>query len=216
MAMRRLVPGAIAFAGGAVLMVLEIVGARYLLRDFGGSFYVWISQIGVIMIALAVGYYAGGALVDATGRIVVLALALVAAGTYTLLVPEVSPTVLEWIVMRHPLDRPIPPVWQKLDPAIGSALIFLWPCVALAMVSPCMVRISAVRLSRVGRTSGLVSSVSTAGSIVGVFLAGYVLLDTIAISGIFRIAGALVILLGAACLALDRRLARTEARSGPA
>lgn len=214
--MRRSAPGIIAFIGGAVLMVLEVVGARYLLRDFGGSFYVWISQIGVIMIALAVGYYAGGALVDATGRIVVLALALVAAGTYTLLIPEVSPGILDWIVMRHPLDRPIPPLWQKLDPAIGSALVFLWPCAALAMVSPCMVRISTGHLARVGRTSGRVSAVSTAGSIVGVFLAGYVLLDHIAISGIFRIAGALVVLLGAACLAMDRRLARALGRGGSA
>jgi hypothetical protein len=214
--MRRLAPGVVAFTGGAVLMILEVVGARYLLRDFGGSFYVWISQIGVIMIALALGYWAGGALVDATGRIAVLAWALVAAGAYTLLVPEIAPPILAWIVMRHPLDREIPALWQKLDPALGSALVFLWPCVALAMVSPCMVRISAARLSRVGRTSGIVSAVSTTGSIVGVFLAGYFLLDSLAIPAIFRVAGALVILLGAACLAMDRRLAGPAGRGAAA
>jgi predicted MFS family arabinose efflux permease len=202
--------------GGVVLMVLEVVGARSLLKDFGGSFYVWISQIGVIMIALALGYYAGGALVDTTGRMVVLAWMLIAAGVYTLLVPELSPMVLDWIVMRHPLDQEIPPVWQKLDPALGSALVFLWPCVTLAMLSPCMVRISAVRLSWVGRTSGLVSSVSSAGNIAGVFIAGYVLLDRIAISGIFRIAGILVIVIGIACMAMDQWLARPRERSGDA
>ena len=41
------------FVSGFVVMVLEIVGARILARDFGGSFYVWVSQIGVILIALA-------------------------------------------------------------------------------------------------------------------------------------------------------------------
>ncbi len=212
--MRKLAPGIVAFLGGMVLMVLEVVGARFLLKDFGGSFYVWISQIGVIMIALAIGYYAGGALIDATGRIVVLAWLLVAAGTYTLLVPELSPAVLDWIVMRHPLDRQIPPLWQKLDPAIGSAIIFLWPCVTIAMLSPGMVRLSTERLSRVGRASGLMSSVSTAGNIAGVIVAGYLLLDLIAISTIFRIAGVLVILIGAACLAMDRWLARPAGESG--
>jgi hypothetical protein len=212
--MRRLFPGVIAFSGGAVLMVLEVVGARYLLRDFGGSFYVWISQIGVIMVALAIGYWAGGALIDATGRIAVLAFLLMAAGVYTIVVPEISPVVLDWIVMRHPLDREIPPLWQKLDPAIGSALIFLWPCIALAMLSPCMVRISTQRLSGVGRSSGLMSSVATAGNITGVVGAGYVFLDRIPISAIFRIAGVLVILIGVACLAMDRWLVKRGAGSG--
>ena len=56
---RGLLPGMIttgcAFAGGFIIMVLEIVGVRYLVMDFGGSFYVWISHIGVIMIALSLG-----------------------------------------------------------------------------------------------------------------------------------------------------------------
>ena len=39
------------FGGGFIIMVLEIIGARYLAKDFGGAFYVWISQIGVILIA---------------------------------------------------------------------------------------------------------------------------------------------------------------------
>jgi MFS family permease len=197
-------------------MVLEVVGARYLLRDFGGSFYVWISQIGVILIALAVGYFAGGALVDRTGRITVLAWMLIAAGVFTILIPEFSPKVLDWIVMRHPLDRDIPPLWQKLDPAAGSALIFLWPCVTLAMLSPCMVRLSTERLSRVGRASGRMSSVSAAGNIAGVIVSGYFLLDRIALSSIFRIAGILIILIGAACLAMDQWFADTNKRKNTA
>jgi hypothetical protein len=36
-------------------MVQEIIGARYLAWDFCGSFYIWISQIGVILVALAPG-----------------------------------------------------------------------------------------------------------------------------------------------------------------
>ena len=34
-------------------MVLEIVGVRFLAKDFGGGFYVWTSQIGMVLVALA-------------------------------------------------------------------------------------------------------------------------------------------------------------------
>jgi len=51
--MLKLVAGLLVFLGGFAVMVLEIIGTRYLAKDFGGSIYVWISQIGVILIALA-------------------------------------------------------------------------------------------------------------------------------------------------------------------
>ena len=57
--MHKLSAALLVFVGGFVIMVLEIIGARYLAKDFGGSFYVWVSQIGVILTALALGYFAG-------------------------------------------------------------------------------------------------------------------------------------------------------------
>ena len=53
--MLKLTATSFVFLGGFAIMVLEIIGARYLAKDFGGSFYVWISQIGVILIALVGG-----------------------------------------------------------------------------------------------------------------------------------------------------------------
>ena len=40
------------FLGGFIMMVLEIIGARFLPKYFGSSFHVWVSQIGVVLIAL--------------------------------------------------------------------------------------------------------------------------------------------------------------------
>ena len=71
------------FLGGFVVMVLEIIGARYLAKDFGGSFYVWISQIGVVLIALALGYYVGGTLADRCQRLSVLGAVLAPSGVLT-------------------------------------------------------------------------------------------------------------------------------------
>src|SRR3954470_9268210 len=138
--MRNAAAAILVFLGGFAVMVLEIIGARYLAKDFGSSFYVWVIQIGVILIALALGYGCGGALADRYQRLWFVAALLVPAGIITFLIPEFSPGLINRIIMRHQLDRNIPLVWQKIDPAIGSSLIFLTQCFALATLSPYMIR----------------------------------------------------------------------------
>src|SRR5271165_3617950 len=123
--LRAAFPAAFVFLGGFAIMVLEIVGTPYLAKDFGGSFYIWVSQIGVVLIALALGYYFGGALADRFRRISFLVWLLVPAGVATWYIPQFAGPLNQAIIQRHPLDRTIPLLWQKLDPAIGSALIFL-------------------------------------------------------------------------------------------
>jgi len=204
--MQNVVAATFVFLGGFAILVLEIIGARFLAKDFGGSFYVWVSQIGVILISLALGYYFGGAMADRYQRISFLACLLVPAGVVTVFIPEFAGRIIDAIILRHPNDQPIPLVWQKLDPALGSALIFLLPCFVLATLSPYTIRLTTKRLAHVGRISGLVIAASTTGSIFGVFVSGYVLIDHLKISHIFRATGCLTIALGIGCLFMDRWL----------
>ena len=192
---RTLALGALILLGGFAVMVLEIVGARYLQPWFGGAFYVWTSQIGMVMLALALGYGVGGHLADRFKKARFLSLLLAPAGIFILLIPQMAPGVLDGIVDRHekaaapkaaraespttaitaitetnllaelpkdflegntnnaanslpapPVDDAapleIPAVWRKLYPAIGSAVVFLFPCFVLAMISPFMVRLA--------------------------------------------------------------------------
>ncbi len=201
--MRNVTAASLVFLGGFAIMVLEIIGARFLAKDFGGSFYVWVSQIGVILIALALGYWVGGALADRFQRISFLAYLLAPAGVVTVFIPDFAEPLMEVIIQRHPTDRAIPLLWQKLDPVLGSALIFLLPCFALATLPPYMIRLATQRLTHVGRISGLIIAASTVGSIAGVFVSGYVLIDQMKLSHIFRATGGLTILLGALCFFLD-------------
>src|SRR5438876_103687 len=147
--MRNVTAASLVFLGGFAIMVLEIIGARFLAKDFGGSFYVWVSQIGVILIALALGYWVGGALADRFQRISFLVYLLAPAGLATVFIPDFAGPLLDAIIQRHPADREIPLVWQKLDPALGSALIFLLPCFALATLPPYMIRLATQRLAHV-------------------------------------------------------------------
>jgi MFS family permease len=192
------------FLGGFAVMVLEIIGARYLAKDFGSAFYVWVSQIGVILAALAFGYGFGGTLADKVGRLSWLAWLLVPAGAFTFFIPVFEPSLVNAIIQRHPPEVAIPPLWQKLDPALGSALVFFLPCAVLAMLSPYLIRVSARQLAHVGRTSGLIYAASTVGSIAGVFVSGYVLIEQMTITSIFRATGILTVLLGALCWWMDR------------
>jgi MFS family permease len=196
------------FLGGFAIMVLEIIGVRYLAKDFGGALYVWISQIGVILIALALGYAIGGALADRFRRMKFLCAPLAVAGLFTFLIPKFTPPLLEAIVMRHPLDREIPALWQKLDPVLGSTLVFFLPCFVLAIISPYMIRLAARQLEHVGRISGLVYAASTVGSIAGVFVSGYILIDYLGVSEIFRGTGILILCLAGLSLAMDRFMAK--------
>ena len=202
--MRNATVGAIAFLGGFAIMVLEIVGARYLTKDFGGSYYVWVSQIGVVMVALAIGYYAGGALADRFQRLSLLTALLVPAGLIILLIPNFAGPVIDWLITRHPMDRAVPRLWQKLDPVLGSSLVFLLPCAGLASVAPCLIRMLTHTVAHVGRVSGWIIAASTVGSIGGVFVSGYVLIDYMSVPRIFQTTGVLTIMLGLACWGLDR------------
>jgi MFS family permease len=201
--MRNAAAAGLVFLGCFIMMVLEIIGARFLAKDFGSSFHVWVSQIGVVLIALAVGYYLGGALADRWQRLSILVLLLVPAGLLLVLIPNMAAKIIDAIILRHPADEPIPLFWQKFDPVLGSALIFLMPCVVLAMLSPYMIRLATHSLAQVGRSSGFIIAASTVGSIAGVFVAGFVLIDHMKLSSIFRVMGGLTVLLGAFCVGLD-------------
>src|SRR5438876_9861180 len=100
--MRKLAATSLVFLGGFAVMVLEVIGARYLAKDFGSSFYVWISQIGVVLIALALGYYAGGALADRWQRVSLLTFLLVPAGATTFFIPNFAAPLIDAIILRHP------------------------------------------------------------------------------------------------------------------
>ena len=232
---RTIALGTLVFFGGFAVMVLEIAGARYLQPYFGGAFYVWTSQIGVVMLALALGYAVGGRLADRWKRAHVLGAVLVAAGIFILLISKVAPGVLDGIIDRHaqvttpaettemyvtgpssdllselPSDfmeneteqeaiaaapeevvNEIPAIWQKLDPAMGSGVVFLFPCFALAMITPYIIRLAAHKVANVGTLSGTVYAASTAGSIGGVFVTAYLLIDLWANTQIFFFTGLL-------------------------
>lgn len=199
--MQSFAAAAIVFTGGFIIMVLEIVGTRFLAKYFGTSYYVWVNQIGLVMVALALGYYFGGVLADRLRRLGWLAALLVPAGIFTFYIPDFADHLINLVVT--PVDQQPTALRQTLDPVMGSAVVFLLPCVLLAMLSPYVTQICARSLAGVGRASGLIFAASTVGSIAGVFISGYYLLQTTTLTVIFHVTGGVIMVLAAACVALN-------------
>ncbi len=161
----RAVPFATVALTGASVMVLELLGTRIIAPFYGTSLYVWSSLIAVTMIALAVGYYAGGWCADHWPRLR-LSHILLLAGLFTMLVPYESGAVL------RSTDA-----WGMRAGAFSSALLlFLPPLTFLGMAGPYVIKSITLNLARVGTASGSVYAVSTAGSVAGTLLLGFYLL----------------------------------------
>src|SRR3989304_9359634 len=69
-----------AFLTGAVVMVIEVSGARMIMPYFGVGLFVWSALISVTLLSLAGGYWIGGGLADRYPGLPLLALVVFLAG----------------------------------------------------------------------------------------------------------------------------------------
>ena len=67
-----------------------------------------------------------------------------------------------------------------------------------------MIRLATRHVAHVGRISGGIIAASTVGSIAGVFVSGYILIDQMSVPNIFRAMGVVTALLGIVCVLTDK------------
>lgn len=178
------------FLSGAVLMALEIAGGRLLTPDYGGTIFVWGSIIGIILGGLSLGYYFGGNLADKRPNEMVLALILAAAGVLTIIIPF----AYDFFVG---LFSSLP---KNFAPLATLSSLFLVPSVLLGMVSPFAIKLKAKSIDNLGGLSGNLYAIATLGSVLGTFLATFVLLIILPLPVVFLGLG-LTLLLSAVILA---------------
>src|SRR5438309_11095788 len=85
----------VAFITGAIVMSFEMLGSRYLNPYFGSGIYTWAALIATVLLALTVGYFAGGALADRTASLAVLASTVIIASSYLVALPGFAQAILE-------------------------------------------------------------------------------------------------------------------------
>ncbi len=174
------------FVSGAAVMVLEIVSSRFFAPYIGTSIFVWTSLIGVVMAGLSVGYALGGVLGDRWRSLVRLRLIVGGAAVWILLLTMLRDPVLSVLSATLPS--------LLVVAIVGAISLLVLPSVLLGMVSPYAVRLVARDVAHVGRVAGVLAALSTVGSIVGVFLAGFALIPTLGTDAILRMTAALLLL----------------------
>jgi spermidine synthase len=172
---------------GALIMIIEILGSRVIGPFFGVSLFVWTSLITVTLIALAVGYAAGGVLSDRKGSPDYLYGIILLAGAFVLLLP----------LLKGPVLKASLPLGLRAGAFVSSLALFGPSLLLLGCVSPYLIRITAAELRNIGRTVGIFYAISTLGSFLGTILTGFVLIAYFKVNQIFFVVGAILICLAA-------------------
>ncbi len=171
---------------GASVMIFELVAPRLFAPYFGTSTYIWTIVIGVVMTSLSLGYFLGGKLADRRPHTSTLATLYLIGAVISFIICLSK----DFILHSSYLDQ--------RDIIAGSfqvALLLLGPInLVLGMVTPVGVRLLTKSKDSSGSVSGNVYAVSTIGSIIGTFAAGFWLIPMFGISDIlFGVTAALFI-----------------------
>jgi spermidine synthase len=191
--------GALVFGAGIGALATEITASRLLAPYFGSSTIVWANLIGIVLGALALGYWLGGRVADRRPEPVLLGFIVLAAAVCVAAIPFVADPFLELTV--EGLDE------ASVGAVVGSFLAVLLLCtppvLLLGMVSPFAIRLAVSSIETAGAVAGRLYALSTAGSLLGTFLPALVLIPAIGTQRTFLVVAALIAL--SSCFLLGAR-----------
>ncbi len=159
-------------------MAMEISASRLIAPYFGTSLFVWTNIIGVVLVALSIGYYVGGIVSDKHPKLTSLLWLLCSAGVMFSLVPWLAEPVANTIKLTL-FNYQSAPVLITLGSFLLILLLFAFPMILLGMVSPYIIKLYAQSTEHLGVQAGNIFSISTIGSIIGTFLPTLWLIPTI-------------------------------------
>ena len=187
------------FGAGTGTLATEISASRLLAPYYGSSTIVWANLIGLVLLALSLGYWLGGRLADRRPEPRLLGLLVLGAAVYVAAIPFVTEPILD--VAAEGLDE------LSAGAVIGSffatLLLFAPPVLLLGMVSPFAIRLAVTDVESAGAVAGRLYALSTAGSLVGTFLPALVTIPAFGTQRTLLLSAAVLAVSGA--LLLPRR-----------
>jgi len=167
------------------VMVYEIIGSRLLSPHLGASTYVWTSLIGVILGALSLGYWLGGKIADKKPDLKYFAFVIFLAGGLVSVTILLKDLILSLIAQM--------PFGLEIKSVLAALLLFAPASVLLGFVTPYAVKLKMSSLEDSGKTVGRLYALSTIGSILGTFLAGFFLIPFVGSEKTLYLVGATLI-----------------------
>ncbi len=192
----------IVFTVGLSILGAEIAAARLLAPYFGASTIVWANTIGIVLVALSIGYWYGGRLADRNPtrdglyRIVGLSGVLLAA------VPFVADPFLGFAV--DALDAISAGAF--IGSLLGVTVLVAIPILVSGAVAPYALRLAVGDVARAGTVSGRLYAISTVGSLLGTFTSALLFIPLIGTRRTFVVYGLLLVVLAVIGLARARYL----------
>lgn len=154
-----------AFVSGFITMSLEILGFRALAPHFGYSIYVFGTLIGLILFALAVGYWVGGTLSRRNIKARTFFLILLSAGLYIAAASAFYEQIIQSLADYSVITGAF----------FATFILWAFPMAVLAAVSPYLVGKMSEK-DHPGQSSGKISAAGTIGGLAGTFLTSFYLL----------------------------------------
>src|SRR5215218_7962542 len=163
------------FVVGTGSLGAEIAAVRLLAPYFGASTIVWANTIGIVLVALSVGYWLGGRLADRHPNMRALCLTALVAAVMLAAVPFAADPLLD--VAVEALDQ------VSAGAFIGSLVAVLVlvavPIMLLGAVSPYAIRLAVSKVEEAGTVAGRLYALSTAGSLLGTLVSALVLIPLV-------------------------------------
>jgi spermidine synthase len=163
---------ALVFVVGSASLGAEIAAARLMAPFFGASTIVWANTIGVVLVALSVGYWIGGRLGDRHPHLRGLCLLVMGAAVLLAIVPFIARPFFD--VSVEALDSVSAGAF--VGSLIGVLFLVAVPVILLGACSPYALRLAVPDVEHSGRVAGRLYAISTAGSLLGTMLAALVLI----------------------------------------
>ena len=195
------------FVVGTGSLGAEIAAVRLLAPYFGASTIVWANTIGIVLVALSVGYWLGGRAADRRPDMRSLCLVTLGGSLLLALVPFAA----------HPLLGLGVSALDSIDAGafFGSLLAVLIlvavPVLVLGAVSPWAIRLAVADVAETGRVAGRLYAISTAGSLFGTLASALALIPLLGTRRTFLVLALAIALIAVAGLRPVRRYALAPA-----
>jgi MFS family permease len=209
----------IVFLAGYLVMALEILAFRIIQVNFGSDIFSTGAVLSVVLAALTLGYWVGGSLSVKIRPTRIQATSLIIAGLWIFLLAGIpnpvgnifQPRENPQIISQPYIEAPWKTVsaWvmeqtgngtlefrKRIDPLLGSLVLFAVPSFLLATIGPCAIRALTRRVEESGRMSGGVFALGSLGSIAGVLITSFWLIAVLGIAANLRSIGVVSIVLG--------------------
>jgi len=151
-------------------MTIELVSSRIVAPIIGSSVFTWTSVIGITLLGLSLGSWAGGVIADKKEVNKFLPLAFIISAILTAFIPILAKNT---DFITNSSDSIL-----KLN-LLLSIYLFMLPSFTIGLIQPMILKKYADDFSKIGSRYGILSAVWSIGSVLGVFLTGFFFISTI-------------------------------------